>query len=273
MQQAGPAMKGLVTVAVVLGLGYAALCATMWGLQRRLLYFPDGQVAAPAQLGLSAQIIDRTADDGVAVRMWWMAPRGSKPVVIHMHGNGGNLSYWGPVFRDLTAAGYGVLALSYRGYGGSPGSPSETGLIADGRTAYATVRELAPAARIVLFGDSLGTGVATALAAERPIAALVLNAPFTAVADRAAELFWFLPVRWLIADSFLSRERIGKVEAPILIVHGDRDATMPIEHGLRLFALAPEPKRFARIAGGSHNDLWSQGGRGAVLAFLEATVP
>lgn len=266
-------MKWLMAIAVLLGLGYAALCATMWGAQRRLLYFPEGEVTLPAAVGLNAEVISRTTEDGVAIRMWWIAPRGDKPVVIHMHGNGGNLSYWAAVFADLSAAGYGVLALSYRGYGGSAGSPSEAGLIADARTAYATAGELAPGARIVLFGDSLGTGVATALAVERPIAALVLNAPFTAVEDRAAELFRFLPVRWLIADRFLSRERIAKVTAPILIVHGDQDMTVPIAHGLQLFALAREPKRFLRIAGGGHNGLWSQGGSEAVLAFLGEVVP
>ncbi|MGL4286150.1 MAG: alpha/beta hydrolase [Phreatobacter sp.] len=266
-------MKWLITIAMVLGIGYAALCATMWSTQRRLLYFPNGEVASPATLGLPARAISRTTADGVTIGMWWIAPRGDKPVVVHMHGNGGNLSYWAPVFADLAAAGYGVLALSYRGYGGSQGAPSEAGLIMDGQAAYAAARELAPGARIVLFGDSLGTGVATALAAERPIAALVLNAPFTAVEDRAAELFRFLPVRWLITDRFLSRERIGQVKAPILIVHGDNDATIPIAHGQRLFALAPEPKRFVGIAGGGHNDLWSRGGREAVLAFLGEAVP
>lgn len=262
------AMKWLGLVAVLVIVGYVVLCAAMWGMQRRLLYFPDTTAVNPREVGLVAEVVEARAEDGAPVRMWWMAPRAGRPVVIHMHGNGGNLSYWAPVFRDLTAAGYGVMALSYRGYAGSPGRPSEAGLIADARAAYGAVRERAPEARIVLIGESLGSGVATALAAEQPVAGLVLSAPFTAIADRAAEIFPFLPVHLLIADGFLSRERIGRVRAPVLIVHGSADMTVPIGHGERLFQRAAEPKRFVRITGGGHNDLWSRGSREAVLGFV-----
>lgn len=262
------AMKWLGIVAVIVIVGYIVLCVAMWGMQRRLLYFPDTTAVSPREVGLVADVLAARAEDGVPVRLWWMPPEAGRPVVIHMHGNGGNLSYWAPVFRDLAAAGYGVMALSYRGYAGSPGAPSEAGLIADAKAAYDAARARAPDAPIVLFGESLGSGVATALAAERPVAGLMLSAPFTAIADRAAELFPFLPVGSLLADSYLSRERIGKVRAPVLIVHGTLDATVPIGHGERLFQRAAEPKRFVRIEGGGHNDLWSRGSREAVLGFL-----
>jgi fermentation-respiration switch protein FrsA (DUF1100 family) len=259
--------------AVLLLAGYGLLCLTMWMAQRQFLYFPDPRIVEPAEVGVPATVLQRTAADGVALRMWWAAPRDGKPVVIHFHGNGGNLALWARVFRDLTHEGYGVLALSYRGYGGSGGAPSEVGLTLDARAAYAAVVERAPGARIVLFGDSLGTGVATRLAAEQPIHGLILNAPFTAVADRAQDLFWYLPVGFLLSDTFRSREWIAKVRAPILILHGDADLTIPLRHGAALFALAPEPKQFVTIAGGGHNGLWRNGGREAVLGFLSRLPP
>lgn len=249
---------------------YAVLVLGLTLGQRSLLYLPDGLVITPDMRSVPAEVMTTTTADGETIRLWWIAPRGDQPVVLHFHGNGGNLAMWSAVFRDLAAAGYGVLAVSYRGYGGSSGRPSEAGLIADARAAYARARELAPGAAIVAFGDSLGTGVAVALAAEAEVAGLVLNAPFTAVEDVAAETYWFAPVRLLIWDRFLSRDRIRAVRAPVLILHGDADEVVPFPHGERLYALANEPKRFVRIAGGGHINLWRNGGREAVLAFLDA---
>lgn len=263
------AMPGWVaTPLIILAAGYALVCLAVWTGQRRLLYFPDRQVVAPAAVGVPAQILSRAAADGTPLAMWWVPPRDGRPVVIYFHGNGGNLAYRAPVFRDLVAEGHGLLALSYRGYAGSGGAPGEAGLVEDARAAHAAVKELAPASDIVLFGESLGSGVAVRLAAEHPVSGLILNAPFTAIEDRAAEIFWFLPVRLLLADRFRSRDLIGRVNAPLLILHGEADTVIPIAHGRALFALANEPKLFAPFPGGGHDDLWERGGRETVLAFL-----
>ncbi|WP_439574341.1 alpha/beta hydrolase [Phreatobacter sp.] len=252
---------------------YALLCLVAWAAQRRLLYFPDPQVVAPAAVGLEAEVLSRQAADGVTLTMWWVPPQGDRPVVVYFHGNGGNLAYRAAVFRDLTAAGHGLLALSYRGYGGSGGSPSEAGLILDARAAYEAARERAPAAGIVAYGESLGTGVAVRLAAERSVSGLILEAPFTAVEDRASELFWYLPVRMLLADRCRSRDHIAAVRAPLLVLHGDADTVIPVGHGRALFQLANEPKTFAHFPGAGHNDLWSRGGREEVLRFLGGLRP
>lgn len=258
----------LVLLAGAAAVLYGLVCLAAWAGQRRLLYFPDRQAVAPATVGLPAQVLTRTTADGVKVMMWWAPPRENRPIILYFHGNGGNLAYRAPLFRDLVGAGYGLLALSYRGYAGSEGSPSEAGLMEDARAAHAAAVELAPQARLVLFGESLGSGVAVRLAAERRVDGLVLNAPFTAVEDRAQELFPYLPVRLLLSDRFRSRDHIGAVRAPLLILHGEHDQVIPQAHGRALFALANEPKTFVGIRGGDHDGLWDLGGRQAVFAFL-----
>ena len=165
------------------------------------------------------------------------------------------------------------MALSYRGYGGSTGSPSETGLIADAQAAYAFATARVPPERIVVWGESLGTGVAVALASTQRIGRLVLEAPFTSAADVGARVYWFLPVQLLMKDPFRSDERIGKVTVPLLVLHGARDNVVPIALGERLFARANEPKRFVRFADGGHNDLDEYGALETVRAFIAQMSP
>jgi fermentation-respiration switch protein FrsA (DUF1100 family) len=258
-------LRSLVLFGVVF---YLLLCVVIWAAQRRLLYVPDPQVVAPATVGLPAEVLSRTAADGVPLLLWWVAPKANQPVVIYFHGNGGNLAYRAPLFRDLAAAGYGLMALSYRGYAGSGGSPGEAGFALDAEAADDAARALAPGSPIVLFGESLGSGVAVRLAAARSVDGLILNAPFTSVEDRARELFWYLPVGLLLADRFRSRDHIGAVRAPLLILHGEADTVIPVRHGRALFAMANEPKAFVPFAGGGHDDLWMRGGREQVLAFM-----
>src|SRR5205085_5591128 len=157
--------------------------------------------------------------DGERVLGWHVPPRANEPVVIYFHGNGGALNLRVDRFQKIIAAGIGLVALSYRGYGGSSGRPSEAGLIEDARAAYAFAAERY-AGRIALWGESLGTGVAVALAAEKPTTHLILDAPYSSTVDVAADLYWFLPVRWLMKDQFRSDERIKQVKAPVLILHG-----------------------------------------------------
>jgi fermentation-respiration switch protein FrsA (DUF1100 family) len=195
------------------------------------------------------------AADGVRVLAWTVPPKLGKPVVVYLHGNGGSLAHRVARFRRLIDDGAGLVALSYRGYGGSEGSPSEEGLIADGRAAHDFARARYPDAKIVLWGESLGSGVAVALAAERDVAAIVLEAPFTSAADVAFAAYPFLPVSLLMKDQFRSDARIGKVKAPLLIMHGVRDRVVPFRLGERLYAAANEPKAFVRFADGDHEDL------------------
>ena len=171
----------------------------------------------------------------------------------------GALRYRVDRFRELTAQGEGLVALSYRGYAGSTGRPTEAGLIADARAAYDFAVKRYGADRIVLWGESLGSGVALALAAERPVARIVLEAPFLSAVDVAAGVYPYLPVRWLMKDQFRSDLRVAKVTAPVLVLHGDRDDVVPIASGQQLYKLITSPKRFVRLAGGGHENLGSFG--------------
>ena len=249
-------LKWLIVYALV---GYAAVLALLYVTQRAMQYFPERFRTAPAAAGLpqAEELVLDTAD-GERVIVWHVPPRGNKPVALYFHGNGGSLRNRVDRFRALTEDGSGLVALSYRGYGGSTGTPSEAGLIADALAAYAFTSARYGSERIVLWGESLGSGVAVALAAQMPVGYLILQSPFTSAADVAAQKYWFVPVRLMMKDQFRSDLRIGKVAAPVLILHGDRDDIVPIALAERLYGLINAPKRFVRMAGVGHNDVGAQ---------------
>jgi len=262
-------MSALAWLIGIAASGYLGLIALMYVFQRSLMYFPDARRVAPAAAGLpQAKEVTLTTSDGEALIAWAIAPRAGRPLLLYFQGNGGGLDLRIGRFRWLTEDGAGLLALCYRGYGGSSGSPSERGLIRDAFAAYDAARAGYPQNPIVLFGESLGSAVAIALAAEREVAGLVLDAPFTSAADVGAAAYPFAPVRWLIKDSFRSDRRIARVHAPLLVLHGERDSVVPIRFGERLFALANEPKRFVRFPGGGHVDLDEHGAVLEVKTFV-----
>lgn len=259
-------LKWLLIFAVA---GYGGLLALMFVFQRALQYFPDPTRVAPAQAGLpQAEEVTFSSSDGEKLIAWYAPPRSGKPFVIYFQGNAEGLAARAGRFTWLTADGTGLLALAYRGYGGSTGRPSEDGLIRDAVAAYDFARERYPAERIVLFGESLGTAVAVALAAGHEIGALILDAPFSSAADVGAAAYPFAPVRWLMKDKFHSDERIARVSAPLLVLHGEDDRIVPIRFGEKLFALAREPKRFVRFPQGGHVNLDDYGAAKVVKAFL-----
>lgn len=262
-------MKTLLLAAISI---YAALCAFMYFSQRSLMYFPDRVRTIPAEAGLAdAKEEKLVTADGETIIVWHIPPRDAqKPVVVYFHGNGGALNLRVQRFARLAAQGFGVVGVSYRGYGGSSGTPSEDGLIADGVAAYEFAAKLYTPARVALWGESLGSGVAVAVASESPVAKLVLESPFTSAADVGASVYFFLPVRLLMKDQFRSDLRIGNVKAPVLILHGERDGVVPFAFGQRLFAMIPGEKKFARFADGEHYDLDRHGGFEAAAEFLAA---
>lgn len=258
------------TFAVIAVSGYLALCAFMFFAQRSLMYFPDRMRTVPADAGLpEAKEEKLVTADGESILVWHIPPRDeAKPIIVYFHGNGGALNLRAQRFARLAAEGFGVIGVSYRGYGGSSGSPSEAGLIADGVAAYEFAARHYTAARIALWGESLGTGVAVAVAAEAPIAKLILETPFTSAAEVGASVYPFLPVRLLMKDQFRSDLRIASVKAPVLVLHGERDSVVPIAFGERLYAMIAGEKKFARFAGGEHYDLDRHGGLKAAVEFL-----
>ena len=254
---------------ILLVVGYGVVLALMYVFQRSLMYFPDPVRRAPAASGLpQAEEVALASSDGERLVAWHVPPRGDRAVVIYFQGNAGGLDLRAGRFAWLIGDGTGLVALCYRGYGGSSGSPNEPGLIDDARAAYDFAVARYPGRRIVLWGESLGTGVAVALASERKVAGVMLEAPFTSAADVGAAAYPFLPVRWVMKDPFRSDLRIGKIAAPILIQHGERDRVVPIAFGERLFALAHDPKRFVRYPDAEHSNLDDHGAAEAVKDFL-----
>lgn len=253
--------------------GYAGVVTVLYVTQRSLQYFPENVRTSPAAAGLPrAEEVTLTTPDGEQVIAWHVPPQDGKPVHLYFHGNGGALRHRLERFHALTADGSGLVALSYRGYGGSSGHPTEDGLIADGLAAYDyTIARYAPA-RIVLWGESLGTGVAVAVAADKPVGRVILQSPFTSTADIAAARYWFVPVRLLMKDQFRSDLRIAKVTAPSLVMHGDRDRIVPISLGERLFELIQAPKKFVRFPGAGHLDLSAHGANEVALEFVNGKV-
>jgi fermentation-respiration switch protein FrsA (DUF1100 family) len=248
---------------------YVGLVATLYMTQRSLMYFPDTVPTTPAQAGLpEAREVPLTASDGVRLSAWYVAPQDDKPVIVYFHGNDGALRLGVPRFRKLIGSGIGLVALEYRGYGGNAGTPTERGLIADGDAAYAFAAAHYPAKQIVLWGQSLGSGIAVAIAAKRPVGWLILEAPFTSAAAVASLHYWYMPMRLLIKDQFRSDQRIHKVTAPLLILHGARDQVTPYAMGERLFELANKPKHIVRFLDGGHSDLDANGALFAVAQFL-----
>lgn len=249
--------------------GYLAFVGLLYVGQRKLMYFPDASRTQPSAAGLpQAEEIVLQTIDGERVIAWRIPPREERNVVLYFHGNGGSLALRAARLRALTSDGAGLLALSYRGYGGSTGSPSEQGLLRDAAALYAFAAERYAPDRLVLWGESLGGAVAIALAAEQPVRSLVLESPFTSAADIAAAAYPFVPVRLLMRDQFRSDERIAKVAVPVLVMHGEHDAVVPIRFGERLFALVRSPKRFVRFANGGHNNLDASGALEVGRAFV-----
>jgi fermentation-respiration switch protein FrsA (DUF1100 family) len=259
----------MVTVGAALCL-YLGLAAMLYFTQRSLMYFPDPAHVTPAQAGLShVEEVPLTAADGAHITVWYAAPAiEGKPVILYFHGNGGALHYRVARFARLVEDGIGLVALEYRGYGGNSGSPSEAGLIADAEAAYGFAAARYPTSQIVLWGESLGTGVAVALASEKPVARVILEAPFTSAAAVAKKQYWYMPVGLLMQDQFRSDQRIGKVTAPLLILHGLKDHVIPFAMGEKLFDLAHKPKHIVKFLDGDHEDLDNNGALVAVARFL-----
>ena len=257
---------------IVVSVGYACGLLALFFAQRAVLFpAPTSARTAPQAAGFpEAEEHILTTADGEKVILWHVPARPGRPVVLYFHGNGDYLAGFFGRFRSVITDGTGIVALSYRGYAGSSGQPSERGLLQDAAAAYAFTTARYSADSIVVWGFSLGTGVAVALASEQPTGKLILEAPFTSTADVAASLFWFMPVRLVMRDQFRSDQRIARVTVPLLIMHGSNDPAIPIVFGERLFALAHEPKQFVRFAGGGHENLGSFGAIETARQFINA---
>jgi fermentation-respiration switch protein FrsA (DUF1100 family) len=267
-------MISLKWLLIIVLIGYGGIVGLLYVTQRSLQYLPERFRTTPAEAGLpQAEEITLKTPDGERVIVWYVPPKDDKPVVLYFHGNGGALEQRVDRFRAIIVDGTGLVALSYRGYGGSTGTPTEAGLITDAETAYDFAAARFPPQRIVLWGESLGTGVAVALAAEKPVGRVILQSPFTSTVDIGAARYWYVPVRLLMKDQFRSDLRIGKVTAPVLVMHGEADQVVPIALGERLYGMIKAPKRFVRFPGAGHLDLSAHGANEVAREFIAGRPP
>jgi hypothetical protein len=239
---------------------YLLLLIGVFVFQRSLLYFPSHSYVTLQVAGANrsfGELLVKTAD-GLDLKAWY-APSASKPFTfVFFHGNGDCLATASETADPYIAAGYGFLAAEYRGYSGLPGKPTEAGLYADGRaTIDALVARGVKSENIILFGHSLGTGVAVQMAEEFHVGGVVLLAPYTSIAEMAQVEYPYLPAKVLARDRFENEKKIRNIHAPVLIVNGTEDRVIPPSQGRQLYDLANEPKEFHSIPGRGHNDAFS----------------
>jgi len=226
----------------------------MYAAQRRFMYFPETVRTTPAAAGLAnVSEITIPTPDGEKLIAWYGKAAPGEPTLLYFHGNGGSLAFRSGTMQKYLEHGRGMLMLAYRGYSGSTGSPSEAANVADAKLAYETlVKSGVRPEDIILYGESLGSGVAIQVAKEKKVEGLILDAPYTSILEIASAQFPWLPVGLLLKDRYESIKYIGDVHVPIFIMHGDADEVVPVEMGRRLFAAANKPKEIKIIRGGGH---------------------
>jgi hypothetical protein len=241
-------------------------------LLNSLLYFPSKQILfEPGAVGLDSLDVEIETEDGERLHAWWFRARGEAlGHVLLFHGNAGNIADRLLHAQLLTGVGLDVLSFDYRGYGRSTGSPDEEGTYRDARAARSVLlrQEGVDAERVFYLGESLGGAVALALALEAPPRGLVLVSTFTSVRDMGRVHYPILPAA-LVPDAYPSLHRIGGLECPLLLMHGDRDDIVPVDQGRALFEAAPDPKRLHVFPGLGHNDLISRAGGDWAKAIAE----
>jgi fermentation-respiration switch protein FrsA (DUF1100 family) len=254
---------------------FALFCIVSRLLHRYFIYVPDRTRVAPKDAGVAGveEIVFKAAD-GTRLIAWYRPARNGKPTLLYFTGNSGNVAHRAGKIASIGSDGYGVFMLNYRRYGGSGGRPTEAHIEADAVSAYDYLRGLGVAPHdIVLYGESLGTAVATPLALRRKARALVLEAPFTSAVDMGHLLWPLLPLRLIMIDQYRTVDRIGDVRLPLLIVHGGRDAVIPLDQARRVYHAANEPKTLVVLPNAGHNDLFERGAWAKIGDFLADLEP
>lgn len=245
------------------------LTLLMYFFQRKLIYFPAREM--PRRQVFHAEDMQELwlkTSDGLNLLAWYKPAQANQPTLLFLHGNAGHIGNRMPLVRQFLSAGFGVLLLEYRGYGGNKGNPSEEGLYTDARAAMHFLLEQANSSRPVLYGESLGSGVAVKIASEFPVCALVLQSPYTSLSAVAHYHYpWIFVTPW---DKFDSLARITAIKAPLLIVHGKQDQIIPFEQGLELYYQAHEPKTLVVPDMKDHNNLWDDNFVKTVIHFIQS---
>jgi len=251
---------------LAIGLGLLLAAGVIRSLEKNLIYFPPRYPLGfepPEKYGLHLEEVWIRAVDGVRLNAFYFSNPSSRKALLWFHGNAENIGYGLEQMKAFTELGVNILEVDYRGYGKSEGRPDEAGLYRDAEAAY---RYLLEARRfqpedVICFGQSLGGAVAVDLASRHPCGGLILQSTFTSARDMARRMFAIPLFAYVIQSRFDSLGKMARVRAPVLIVHGTNDEIVPFAMGQKLYALAPEPKRFLAVAGAGHNDVLYLGGQ------------
>lgn len=246
--------QGILIIVIIL----FAFMLFLYFWQRHLIYLPirnKPNIDDYAVKGLDE--VHFKTDDGLTLYAWYKPARPSFPTLVYVHGNAGHIGYRVPIAEAFIHLGFGVFLLEYRGYGGNPGTPHEQGLYKDGNAAIQYLKGQGVLLnQMILFGESLGSGVATQLALNHSVCAVVLLSPYTSMTDLAR---YHYPWVWLKPwDRFESLKKISRIKAPLLIIHGTKDDIVPIQQARALYSRANEPKQMYEFQDAGHNDLISQ---------------
>ena len=263
MKQLALSAARVLAVAVVLYVAMGLLLRYT-SVINQFIYFPDSTIYQdPGDFGLEFEDVYLTTSDGVRIHGWFV-PGSGGPTLIWFHGNGGNISNRADNIAGLNRRlGVSILIIDYRGYGLSEGSPNEQGtyLDAEAAMAHALSRPDVDPERLVLFGRSLGCAVAAEMAVRHDVYAVVLESPFTSISAMASRAYPFLPgLGLLTGNMYDTLGKTARIDAPVMVLHGDSDEIVPFEMGREVFDAATEPKRFYRIRGAGHNDTYAVGG-------------
>ncbi len=240
--------------------------------QRSFLYFPSTEIIDISNhndTGLKE--VELTTSDGLVLKSWFKEPNTPKGfTILIFHGNAGHIGDRVEKFKRFIDAGYGLLFLEYRGYGGNPGKPTEKGLYRDANAALNFLsKQHIFSDKIILYGESLGCGIAAKLSSENTFAATILEAPYTSIADVAQRHYWFLPAKWLVLDRYEILEIINNIKSPLMVIHGEQDNVISIEFGKQVFDAAPEPKEALFIPNAGHNNLFDFYADKKILVYLD----
>ena len=231
---------------------YLTLLAVMFIFQRQIQYHPTGKIEKTLE-GFEEKIL--ITSDNKKILAWYKPAPEKGKLIIYFHGNAGNLGDRAHKFLAFSKSGFGVLAISYRGYFGSEGKPSEAGLISDGEAAINfALSQNYNLNDIIFFGESLGSGVAVQLATRFNPYAVILESPYSSIASVGQKTYWFVPVSLLLRDKFESVKFAPKISAPVLIFHGTADRVVPYFEGQELFAAINSRKDFITVKDAGHLD-------------------
>ena len=260
-------MRWLKRIALIALTLYLILATAVFMLQRKMLYLPPNLYLTPTAVGVPQMMEIKEGAGG------WYAPPADPngKVVMVFHGNGSAIYSNHDIFRDLMENGYGVFSVSYPGYPGSDGQPSQEGMVMAAKTQYEWVlaQGIKPD-KIIFYGTSLGSGVAAQLTARHQPSLLVMDAPFNSILDMGRKQVPWLPVSLLMKDKFLSDKALAGLKVPLIWIHGTADRIVPIAQGQKLYDGYEGPKSAHVIEGGQHTNLWFLGGRDIVLGALAA---